>query len=847
MKHFFLLTLICSFRLISVAQVQFAAASNNTSVSSFSTDGTSDPVHVFNIIDPTNCDAVAIGPDGNLYGNTHYGGSKGYGAIFSVHPDGNNFKIIHEYRTPFGSRPVPAFGPDGKLYFVLSDSLFAITLDGSPATFISTVAPYSKEIMIDKDGWLYGYGDGSPKFLFRIKIDGTGYAVLHNNNYGEDGIFNTNGSSFCLTPSGRIFLTCARGVNGGGTLVSMRTDGSDFIVHKSFSTSGQDYLDYGSNPGDPIYRNGKIYLSNIRGAGNNFGALLSFDTFTNALSVIYAYNSTGESAGTIIALNDQGLAGLNNTGLFSIAIDGTNFEQLNAEKAFGYGKPVYNAATDKLFYTATGGVYKNCYLLKTDAPNNTSSNIHSFGYVPDGYEPDGITRAPNGLLYGINQKGGSAGGGTLFKMNSDGSYFAVIKDFNGDDGQSPFGQLLAASDGRLYGVCKRSGINGSSDSLAIYGINIDGTGYALLTTLSSTDYPVFPELAEGSNGLLFGISGARYGSGSTIPIRLFSINKNGTEFKLLSVFNNSERSGVTQGLVAANGYIYGITASGGTQSGGTLFRMREDGLDFSVVKNFSSSNADGIKPNSLMLGRDNKLYGVTSGDYFSVGPTIYSFDPANLNFKLIKGFSNSISGYTVGKLAHASNNRLYLYTYNGIFGIDPNGSNETLDLLYMNVNSQQVVYLTEIPYTVATALCPPAGNTSFQSTVSGSTYQWQVNTGNGFTNISDNSNYIGTSSATLIVNNVPSSWNGYQYRCVTNTGNGNVYTIKFNDRWTGAVNTSWENPANWSCALLPDSNTDVVIITGTVVINSNVIVKSLTIKPGATLTVNTGFKLTVLH
>lgn len=845
MKHFFLLALIYSFRLTATAQVQFAAASGN-GVSAFATDGSYSSLHAFKITDPSYCNAVALGPDGNLYGTAQSGGSKEYGVIFSVAPDGSNFKIIYDYRSIYGFRPTPAFGPDGKLYFVLSDSLFSIALDGSPAAFIAMVAHQCSEITIDKDGWLYGYGNEATRLFFKMKIDGTGYTVLRNNNYSTDGTFLIYSSAFCLTPSGRIFLVCALGVNNGGTLVSMRTDGSDFIVHKSFALNGPDYQNYGGNPVDPVYKNGKIFFNTTYGAGNDLGALLSFDTLTADLSVLHPFTTSEGRPGSISVRNNQTFIGINATGLFSIGIDGTNFQQLN--NLISRGKPVYNAATDKIFYMATGGAYKNCYLLKTDGANYTATNIHNFGNVPDGYGPDGVTRAPNGLLYGINQNGGSAGGGTLFKMNTDGSYFAVIKDFNGNDGQSPFGQLLAASDGRLYGICKRSGINGSSDSLALYGINTDGSGYALLQTFSSTDYPVVPELAEGSNGLLFGISGSRFGSaGSTIPIRLFSINKNGSGFTLLKIFARTEGEGVLQGLVAVAGYLYGIAANAGSLGMGTLFRIKEDGTDFSVIKNFTSNNTDGIQPNSLMLGKDNRLYGVAAGNYYLIGPTIYSFNPSDLNYKVIARYANPGEFLSYGKFTHASDNRLYIETFGGLLGLDTNGSNQTLYNLYMNVNNQQVTYLTEIPLTVATSLCPPAGNITFQSTVSGSSYQWQLNTGNGFANISDNVNYAGTSSAALTVNNAPSSWNGYQYRCVTNTGNGNVYTIKFNDGWTGAINTSWENPANWSCALLPDSNTDVVITNGNVVINSNVIVKSLTIKPGATLTVNTGFKITVLH
>lgn len=59
-------------------------------------------------------------------------------------------------------------------------------------------------------------------------------------------------------------------------------------------------------------------------------------------------------------------------------------------------------------------------------------------------------------------------------------------------------------------------------------------------------------------------------------------------------------------------------------------------------------------------------------------------------------------------------------------------------------------------------------NTSFSvgATGTGLTYQWQMNTGSGFVNISNTGIYSGTNSVTLNVANVPVTVNGTQYQCV---------------------------------------------------------------------------------
>ncbi|MFN8288688.1 MAG: PKD-like domain-containing protein [Chitinophagaceae bacterium] len=66
------------------------------------------------------------------------------------------------------------------------------------------------------------------------------------------------------------------------------------------------------------------------------------------------------------------------------------------------------------------------------------------------------------------------------------------------------------------------------------------------------------------------------------------------------------------------------------------------------------------------------------------------------------------------------------------------------------------------------------GNTSFTVAATGATsYQWQVDNGGGFTNISNNATYAGATTTTLNLTNVPASFNGYQYRCVA-TGSGST-------------------------------------------------------------------------
>ncbi len=124
-----------------------------------------------------------------------------------------------------------------------------------------------------------------------------------------------------------------------------------------------------------------------------------------------------------------------------------------------------------------------------------------------------------------------------------------------------------------------------------------------------------------------------------------------------------------------------------------------------------------------------------------------------------------------------------------------------------------------------------------------------LNTGSGFSNLSDNANYSGSFTRFLQLINVPSLWYGYQYRClIDGTNYSNTLTLKFTSYWKGRNNKAWENPANWSCGNVPDANTDVVILTNTNTpeVNSNVSCRTLTVNNGAVITVKSGYELKVM-
>jgi hypothetical protein len=109
-------------------------------------------------------------------------------------------------------------------------------------------------------------------------------------------------------------------------------------------------------------------------------------------------------------------------------------------------------------------------------------------------------------------------------------------------------------------------------------------------------------------------------------------------------------------------------------------------------------------------------------------------------------------------------------------------------------------------------ICPGRDTSFTTASPNGTLFQWQVNTGSGFADITNGGVYSGATAATLVLTNVPFSYNGYTYRCKINSfsvctaTNTNAATLTVNPAPVGVI-----TPAS-STSLCPG---------GSVVLNAN--------------------------
>ncbi|MBV8491728.1 MAG: hypothetical protein JO199_14475 [Candidatus Eremiobacteraeota bacterium] len=120
---------------------------------------------------------------------------------------------------------------------------------------------------------------------------------------------------------------------------------------------------------------------------------------------------------------------------------------------------------------------------------------------------------------------------------------------------------------------------------------------------------------------------------------VFSMEPDGSDFKILHEFGKGEDGVNPNALVALDDVLYGTTAYGGkfpngysgqNSGGGTLFRLTPAGAE-TVVHDFGDK-ADGSHPWGQLLVSGKLLYGVTwrEGDVHTYGrdrSTAYAFTP----------------------------------------------------------------------------------------------------------------------------------------------------------------------------------------------------------------------------
>jgi uncharacterized repeat protein (TIGR03803 family) len=598
----------------------------------------------------------------SLYGTTPDGGRNGGGTIFKINLDGTAYSVICSIdylvgNSPFGTLDL---GSDGALYGTLAFSrsagtglVFKVNVNGTGFQVLHVLTtsegeqPYAG-VIHGSDGTLYGTtfigGANHLGSIFRMASDGTGFSVLKSFTI-NDGLTYINGLTLDSSATKLFGTTTLGGSGNSGTIYSIGIDGSNFQIIHSFNNAVD-----GSSP-EVIHllvgADGALYGSTVIG----LGAALS--------------------GGTV----------------FKVNMDGTFFtilKSFSTSSGLGENYPQYalTQATDGTLYGVTqfGGASNLGSLFKLKPDGSGYGVVHSFSNgTSDGFNPGTppIIGA-DGFLYGTTVNGGAANNGAVYRMKTDGSNFSLLHSFRNDkrEGFQVLSKLYQAGDGTLYGTCNSGGNVGGT----IYKMNSDGSGFKIIYIFDYTN-GAFPEYS----GVLQGSDGALYGScvadGVTQYGLIYRINVDGTGFQVLHVFGGSTDGKSPNGnlIQGADSFLYGIAESGGTSDIGTIYKMHLDGSAFQIIHTFAADNVDGSFPRTVIQAADGLLYGTTwKGGTLNYG-TIFRLSTDGSGYAILHNFDYTNGGYaSIGGVTQSG--ALYGTTDFGgpsfgcLFGMNTDGS-----------------------------------------------------------------------------------------------------------------------------------------------------------------------------
>lgn len=278
---------------------------------------------------------------------------------------------------------------------------------------------------------------------------------------------------------------------------------------------------------------------------------------------------------------------------------------------------------------------------------------HSFGTPEEGLNGWGrLSAAADGHIYGCARNGGAASAGCLYRFDSESRVYEVLYSFtNATDGGFPLGGALLASDGLVYGTCSAGG---KENAGTIWRFLPKSKQLEVLHHFRSTGDCRNPqsELFESSDHRLYGtaFNGGGFGNGG-----VFGIDLNGSNYIIVHGFRTTgnDGKGPVGGVVETpDGFLYGTTEAGGSATNGIIFRVRRDGSDYQILKHLGLvEGGSRIPDGTLLLASDGFLYGTTvAGGTFDFG-TLFRIKPDGNDFTIVHQFGdirNDVGGATVG-------------------------------------------------------------------------------------------------------------------------------------------------------------------------------------------------------
>jgi len=357
---------------------------------------------------------------------------------------------------------------------------------------------------------------------------------------GTPGPVNPNVEAIAQGRDGELYLTAA-----GGDAKALNCTITYCGAAFKMTTSGvvTDVFDFSNNDCGPVNCGNGAYGGLTLGADGNFygaffyggtttandgevfkltpaGVLTSLHSFTGGsdgtrpyAAPIQAANGTFYGTTSSATVADSTAYSVTSTGVFTTlhTFTGADGQSIYAPLVQG---------SDGNFYggTVAGGTTNHGVIFKMTS-SGTVTVLHNFTGTDGSNDSFPLIQASDGNFYGTTYSGGTAGAGVIFKISPGGTY-TVLHNINGTtDGNGPWGSLVQATNGKLYGVTSNMeiGLYGT-----IFSVTTSGTFTTLYSFTGGTDggNPLSP-LVQHTDGLLYGTTNV---GGDTNCLSVVNIN-----------------------------------------------------------------------------------------------------------------------------------------------------------------------------------------------------------------------------------------------------------------------------------------------------------------------------------